>query len=86
MSHQLCVFCCPVCPPSLQATADLRAAGKSEKEVERFSVLFKEVQQQIDAKQLRPFIRTQYMRTAFQVGGNRGRQAGRGRGTLQDQP
>jgi SPX domain protein involved in polyphosphate accumulation len=50
-----------------QAVADLRAAGKTDKEIERFSVLFKEVQQQIDAKQLRPFIRTQYMRTAFQV-------------------
>jgi SPX domain protein involved in polyphosphate accumulation len=50
-----------------QAVADLRARGKSDKEVENFSVLFKEVQQQIDAKQLRPFIRTQYMRTAFQV-------------------
>lgn len=48
---------------------DLRAAGKSDKEIEKFSVLFKEVQQQIDSKQLRPFIRTQYMRTAFQVGG-----------------
>jgi SPX domain protein involved in polyphosphate accumulation len=47
--------------------SDLRAAGKTDKEIERFSVLFKEVQQQIDAKQLRPFIRTQYMRTAFQV-------------------
>lgn len=50
-----------------QAVADLRAAGKTDKEIERFSVLFKEVQQQIDAKQLRPFIRTQYMRTAFQI-------------------
>jgi SPX domain protein involved in polyphosphate accumulation len=47
--------------------ADLRAAGKSEKEIENFSALFTEVRQQIDSKQLRPFIRTQYMRTAFQV-------------------
>lgn len=51
----------------VQAVSDLRAVGKTDKEIERFSVLFKEVQQQIDAKQLRPFIRTQYMRTAFQV-------------------
>lgn len=50
-----------------QAVTDLRAAGKSDKEIEKFSVLFKEVQQQIDSKQLRPFIRTQYMRTAFQI-------------------
>ena len=49
--------------------ADLRAAGKSEKEIENFSTLFTEVRQQIDSKQLRPFIRTQYMRTAFQVRG-----------------
>jgi hypothetical protein len=50
-----------------QAVQDLRAAGKSDKEIEKFSTLFKEMQQQIDSKQLRPFIRTQYMRTAFQV-------------------
>lgn len=59
--------CCAVLVLCPQAVSDLRAAGKSEKEVEKFSVLFKEVQQQIDSKQLRPFIRTQYMRTAFQV-------------------
>ncbi|KAF6262836.1 VTC domain-containing protein [Scenedesmus sp. NREL 46B-D3] len=50
-----------------QAVADLRAAGKSEGEIEKFSGLFTEVRQQIDSKQLRPFIRTQYMRTAFQI-------------------
>jgi hypothetical protein len=54
--------------PCCQAVNDLKAAGKSEKEINAFSTLFKEVQQQIDSKQLRPFIRTQYMRTAFQVG------------------
>jgi hypothetical protein len=61
--------CCCYCSSSLflQAVADLRAAGKSENEIEKFSVLFTEVRQQIDSKQLRPFIRTQYMRTAFQV-------------------
>jgi hypothetical protein len=59
--------CCAVLCPA-QAVNDLKAAGKSEKEINAFSTLFKEVQQQIDSKQLRPFIRTQYMRTAFQVG------------------
>eukprot|EP00775_Hariotina_reticulata_P007348 gene7348-7559_t len=49
------------------AVADLRAAGKSDKEIEKFTALFTEVRQQIDSKQLRPFIRTQYMRTAFQI-------------------
>jgi hypothetical protein len=59
--------CCYHFSLFLQAVADLRAAGKSENEIEKFSVLFTEVRQQIDSKQLRPFIRTQYMRTAFQV-------------------
>ena len=31
-------------------------------------MLFSEIYQQIDSKQLKPFIRTQYMRSAFQVG------------------
>ncbi|KAK9807603.1 hypothetical protein WJX72_003876 [[Myrmecia] bisecta] len=50
-----------------QACADLRAKGKSEGEVEKFSKLFVEIQQAVDSKQLRPMIRTQYMRTAFQI-------------------
>jgi hypothetical protein len=50
-----------------QAQSDLRARGKSEAEVEAFSALFTEIRSQVDAKQLRPFIRTQYMRTAFQI-------------------
>ena len=54
-------------PPPGQAEADLRAAGKSEEEIEKFKTLFCETRTQIDSKQLRPFIRTQYMRTAFQV-------------------
>lgn len=127
----------PSCPPSPQkAEADLKAAGKSADEIEKFKTLFTEVcvwglvrllslfglsvlgggmcgigpaqnpahsrhrhsrdsiapqsqlappapdnlhppanppshpqcRGQIDSKQLRPFIRTQYMRTAFQVG------------------
>jgi len=52
-------------PP--QAEADLRAAGKSDDEISKFQVLFNECRNQVDSKQLRPFIRTQYMRTAFQV-------------------
>ena len=50
-----------------KAEADLRAAGKSDDEVEKFAALFNEVRNQVDSKQLRPFIRTQYMRTAFQI-------------------
>ncbi|KAK9825865.1 hypothetical protein WJX81_006134 [Elliptochloris bilobata] len=50
-----------------QAQADLRAKGKTDAEIAKFSKLFTEVQQQIDSKQLRPMIRTQYLRTAFQV-------------------
>lgn len=50
-----------------QAVADLKTAGKSEREIDAFTALFTEVRQQIDSKQLRPFIRTQYMRTAFQI-------------------
>ena len=50
----------------------LRAAccalqGKSEEDVEKASRLFSEIQQQLDSKQLKPFVRTQYMRSAFQV-------------------
>lgn len=50
-----------------KASADLRAAGKSEENIAKFMELFTEVRNQVDAKQLRPFIRTQYMRTAFQI-------------------
>jgi uncharacterized membrane protein YidH (DUF202 family) len=49
------------------AEADLRSAGKSDKEIGKYLELFTEVRNQVDAKQLRPFIRTQYMRTAFQI-------------------
>jgi SPX domain protein involved in polyphosphate accumulation/uncharacterized membrane protein YidH (DUF202 family) len=51
--------------------ADMRAKGKSEADIEKASVLFSEIQQQIDSKQLKPFIRTQYMRSAFQMGHDR---------------
>ncbi|GBG00374.1 hypothetical protein Rsub_13056 [Raphidocelis subcapitata] len=50
-----------------KAEADLRAAGKSDEEIGKFQQLFNETRGQIDSKQLRPFIRTQYMRTAFQI-------------------
>ena len=42
--------------------------GKGEDDVEKAARLFADIQQQIDSKQLKPFIRTQYMRSAFQVG------------------
>lgn len=44
-----------------------RRQGKTDAEIAKFSKLFTEVQQQIDSKQLRPMIRTQYLRTAFQA-------------------
>lgn len=51
----------------MQAVAEMRAAGKAEEDIESFSHLFTECQKQVDSKQLRPFVRTQYMRTAFQI-------------------
>ncbi|GAB4814940.1 hypothetical protein N2152v2_001986 [Parachlorella kessleri] len=50
---------------------DLAAKGKSEGDIEKAAVLFSEIYQQIDSKQLKPFIRTQYMRSAFQMGHDR---------------
>ncbi|CAG9460086.1 unnamed protein product [Pedinophyceae sp. YPF-701] len=49
------------------AQQELRDAGKNEKEIAKFSELFREVHQAVDAKQLTPMVRTQYMRTAFQI-------------------
>eukprot|EP00210_Caulerpa_lentillifera_P001787 g1717.t1 len=49
------------------AVADLIERGKSKDETEKFQTLFNEVQNQIDSKQLVPFVRTSYMRTAFQI-------------------
>ncbi len=43
------------------------AQGKSDAEIEKFKKFFVETQKVVDAKQLRPMIRTQYMRTAFQI-------------------
>ncbi|PSC73528.1 ABC transporter C family member 2 isoform A [Micractinium conductrix] len=50
---------------------DLRAKGKAEDDIAKAAKLFEEISQQIDAKQLKPFIRTQYMRSAFQMGHDR---------------
>ena len=41
--------------------------GKPAGEVEKFGAMFSEVQRVVDSKQLHPMIRTQYMRTAFQI-------------------
>lgn len=50
-----------------QAIEDLRSKGKTEKEIEKFRGLFEEVAAQVESKQLKPLVRTQYMRTAFQI-------------------
>lgn len=52
---------------SEEAAIDLRERGKSEAEISKFISLFDEVQKQVDSKQLEPFVRTIYMRTAFQI-------------------
>ena len=41
--------------------------GKPAEEIESVSRLFTEVQKTVDAKQLKPMVRTQYQRTAFQI-------------------
>ena len=51
----------------LQAMKEMRDKGKPDGEIEAFAQLFTECQKQVDSKQLRPMIRTQYMRTAFQI-------------------
>lgn len=48
----------PLAPPGAQV---------SEQDKQAFADIFTEVFNAVDSKQLRPFIRTQYMRTAFQV-------------------
>eukprot|EP00887_Chlorella_sp_A99_P007155 scaffold2.g7155.t1 len=50
---------------------DLRAKGKSEDDVGKAARLFSEIQATIDAKQLKPFVRTQYLRSAYQMGHDR---------------
>ena len=56
-----------ICRKFLQATKEMREKGKPDGEIEAFAQLFTECQKQVDSKQLRPMIRTQYMRTAFQI-------------------
>ena len=50
---------------------DLEARGKSQDEINKAAELFESCQQAIESKQLKPFIRTQYMRSAFQMGHDR---------------
>ncbi|GFH07673.1 SPX domain-containing protein, partial [Haematococcus lacustris] len=55
---------------ALQAMTSLAASKNktvSAEEKEAYSLIFNEVSKALDSKQLRPFIRTQYMRTAFQI-------------------
>lgn len=47
--------------------AKLRDKGKSEEDVEEYAILATEIIQAINSKQLVPTLRTQYMRTAFQI-------------------
>lgn len=47
--------------------ARMRAKGKSEDDIREWSILVTEILQAINSKQLEPTMRTQYMRTAFQV-------------------
>ena len=49
------------------AVKDLHARGKGKDANEKFAKIFTECQKASDAKQLFPMVRTQYMRTAFQV-------------------
>jgi SPX domain protein involved in polyphosphate accumulation len=41
--------------------------GLAEENIKESIELFSEIQKMIDAKQLKPMLRTQYMRTLFQV-------------------
>lgn len=45
----------------------MRKKGKSEEEIREWSQLVSEITQAINSKQLEPTLRTQYMRTAFQI-------------------
>lgn len=44
-----------------------RASGKSEADIQEWKCLVEEVMQAINSKQLIPTVRTQYMRSAFQI-------------------
>lgn len=45
----------------------MRAKGKKEEDINEWLTLVKEITQAIDSKQLQPCVRTQCMRTAFQI-------------------
>jgi SPX domain protein involved in polyphosphate accumulation len=49
------------------AVADAEKTGASAKSIAELRRLFTEIFQQIDTKELQPMMRTQYMRTAFQI-------------------
>lgn len=50
-----------------QAEHDISAKAKTAEDAQKYMTMFREVQQAVDSKQLHPMIRTQYMRTAFQI-------------------
>eukprot|EP00197_Chlamydomonas_leiostraca_P000109 CAMPEP_0202888524 /NCGR_PEP_ID=MMETSP1391-20130828/43232_1 /ASSEMBLY_ACC=CAM_ASM_000867 /TAXON_ID=1034604 /ORGANISM="Chlamydomonas leiostraca, Strain SAG 11-49" /LENGTH=704 /DNA_ID=CAMNT_0049571829 /DNA_START=1666 /DNA_END=3777 /DNA_ORIENTATION=+ len=51
----------------MEASAARKGKTVSEEEKSKFAEMFMEVFNAVDSKQLRPFVRTQYMRTAFQI-------------------
>ena len=51
----------------MEAAAAKKGKTVSAREKDDFSRLFTECYNAVDSKQLRPMVRTQYMRTAFQV-------------------
>eukprot|EP00614_Pseudopedinella_elastica_P010020 CAMPEP_0172590006 /NCGR_PEP_ID=MMETSP1068-20121228/8496_1 /TAXON_ID=35684 /ORGANISM="Pseudopedinella elastica, Strain CCMP716" /LENGTH=804 /DNA_ID=CAMNT_0013385687 /DNA_START=190 /DNA_END=2604 /DNA_ORIENTATION=- len=53
--------------PKQEKMAEMRAKGKSEEEIADWDALVTEVTQAINSKQLVPTMRSQYMRTAFQI-------------------
>ncbi|KAG2429574.1 hypothetical protein HXX76_010809 [Chlamydomonas incerta] len=50
-----------------EAAAAKKGKSLSQEEKEAYSQLFTEVYKAVDSKQLKPLVRTQYMRTAFQI-------------------
>ena len=53
--------------PIAQKKQEMRDAGKSQKEADEWETLVREITQVISSKQLVPTMRTQCMRTAFQI-------------------
>jgi SPX domain protein involved in polyphosphate accumulation len=51
----------------MDAQATKKGKTVSQDEKEKFTTLFTEIYKAIDSKQLKPLVRTQYMRTAFQI-------------------